>query len=222
LGGAPPSAKVLQEAIRAFDAARASLRALRKVLSPRAFSEALARFHFEGLPTVLAPPSLSHPISNFELRTSNLELASRLPLAIVGSPFRLPDFRLFDLVEKASGFVALDATASGEASLPAPADASLLVADPLEALVQAYFDTIPDAFRRPNTRFYEWLGSEIERRGIRGVIFRNYVWCDTWRAEAQRLKEWAPVPVLVLDSIDEENADSRVAARIQAFLEMLR
>jgi len=88
-------------------------------------------------------------------------------------------------------------------------------------LADAYF-SIPDASRRPNSPLYEWLKTELEQTGARGVIFHHYIWCDAWRAEFTRLKEWVDLPVLGLDS-DSHNETSlaRSQTRIRAFLEML-
>ena len=90
----------------------------------------------------------------------------------------------------------------------------------------AYFDSIPDAFRRPDSGLFQWLGRELAARQVRGIIFRRYVWCDLWHAELQRLKKWSPVPVLEIDAgatsgSDDAGARNRVQGRIEAFLEML-
>ena len=95
--------------------------------------------------------------------------------------------------------------------------------DPLDELARIYFDAIPDAFRRPNTRLYEWLGREVSARSVRGIILRRYPVCDLWHAELERLRTWSDVPVLDLDvETGDEGEASRTLARIEAFLEMLR
>ena len=111
----------------------------------------------------------------------------------------------------------------GERTLPRPFDLERMANDPMQEMAGAYFDWIPDMFRRPNTKLYEWLGREIAAREVRGIIFRRYVWCDLWHAELQRLIEWSPVPVLGIDAgPDDISAPNRVQGRIEAFLEMLR
>ena len=145
-----------------------------------------------------------------------------VPLALVGGPLTDEDSSLFDLVERAGGCVVLDATEGGERTLPAPFDPERTRTDPLEELVNAYF-TIPDVFRRPNGRLYEWLGREIAAKGVRGILFRRYLWCDLWHAELHRLRSWSPVPVLDLDAVGEEDsALARTVGRLEAFLEMLQ
>ena len=144
-------------------------------------------------------------------------------LAVLGGPLLESDYTFFDLMEQAGGRVVLDATEGGERTMPRPFDPAKVAADPLQELADAYFDSIPDAFRRPNSGLYEWLGRELAARQVRGIIFRRYVWCDLWHAELQRLKQWSPVPVLEIDvGSDDASAPNRVQGRIEAFLEMLR
>ncbi len=145
-----------------------------------------------------------------------------LPLALVGGPLLREDFGLFRLIEQAGGRVVLDGTETGERTWPAPFDRVRLAADPFAELVQSYFGTIPDAFRRPDTLLHDWLGREIAAHGVRGVILHRYVWCDNWHAEVYRLRETLRVPVLDLDGSGAGGSEeARAAARIRAFVEML-
>lgn len=51
----------------------------------------------------------------------------------------------------------------------------------------------------------------------------RYVWCDKWSAALVWLKELITLPVFDLDTGDsDKNSQSRLATRIQAFLELLR
>ena len=208
LGGEAPTNAGLAEVMDEYDTARAKLRAARGRLSARQLSQAIASFH----------------------RTGNLEYAPErpsasrggIPLALVGGPLLRDHFDLFDLIERAGGDVVLDATTSGERTLPAPFDRRRLRADPLGVLAEAYFGHIPDAFRRPNSQLYTWLKRETAQRGVRGILFRHYLWCDTWHAEAQRMKEWTELPLLTLVAGDEVGANGHVRSRVQSFLEMLR
>jgi benzoyl-CoA reductase/2-hydroxyglutaryl-CoA dehydratase subunit BcrC/BadD/HgdB len=149
--------------------------------------------------------------------------ARGIPLAILGGPLMETDRDFFALVERAGGRIVLDATEGAERTSPRPFDAERVATNPLEELADAYFDGIPDAFRRPNTALYEWLGRELAARQVRGIILRRYLWCDLWHAELQRLREWSPAPVLEIDvGPDDIGAPNRVQGRIEAFLEMLR
>lgn len=206
VGGQAPTPETLMRAVADGDDARALLRDARGLLPPRRFSEAVAQFHRDGrFASDSAPAHVPHGV----------------PLALLGGPMRPAHFGLFDLIERAGGTVALDGTESGERTLPPPFDRRLMKDDPFAALVDAYF-RIPDAFRRPNSLLYAWLKETIAARGIRGVVLRHYTWCDTWHAEAQRMKEWLPVPLLALTAGADDTVDAHTRSRIEAFLEMAR
>jgi len=145
-----------------------------------------------------------------------------VPLAIVGGPLMQRDRVLFDTVRDCGGQIVLDATETGQRGQPEAFDRRRLAEEPLTELAQAYFH-IPDASRRPNSELYQWLKEELARAGARGILFHHYVWCDKWHAEFTRLKEWAKLPVLRLDSEGEGEMNSaRVRNRIHAFLETLQ
>jgi benzoyl-CoA reductase/2-hydroxyglutaryl-CoA dehydratase subunit BcrC/BadD/HgdB len=89
-------------------------------------------------------------------------------------------------------------------------------------LAQTYFQ-IPDAARRPNSELYRWLKDQLTQVDARGILFHHYVWCDKWRAEFTRLKEWVGLPVLRLDSEGDGRIDVvRTRNRVRAFMEMLQ
>jgi len=208
-GGSSPSSVRLAEIMLDYDRRRHDLLARRSSLSPRRFSEAIARFHRDGaLEPVGEPRELSASLDG-------------VSVALVGAPLLRPHFALFDLIESAGGRVVLDGTTTGERTMPPPFDRRAVRHDPLGLLSDVYFGAIPDAFRRPNSLLYEWLEKELAGRDVRGAVFIRQTWCDTWHGEAQRMKEWAPVPLLVLDMGLGEEIDGRTVSRIQSFLEVL-
>ena len=206
LGGAAPSPDELADVMGDYGARRWDLRSARGTVSPRRYAEMIARFHQDG--TV----DLAHSESGY--------LAGGVPLALVGGPLMRHHFALFDLVESVGGHVVLDGTSTGERTMPAPFDRREMGDAPFLTLVDAYFGAIPDAFRRPNSDLYQWLKTEMTQRAVRGIILWRYVWCDTWHAEVERMREWAPVPVLAVDA-DEQPIDRQTASRIQSFVEVL-
>jgi benzoyl-CoA reductase/2-hydroxyglutaryl-CoA dehydratase subunit BcrC/BadD/HgdB len=219
LGGRAPSGDELVGVMLEYDARRSALRAAGGHLPARRYAEAIAAFHARGeLPGDLFPPAQrpgSHAASPQE--------GHRVPLALIGGPMVRQDLMLFDLVERSGGCIVLNGTETGERMLPAPLDRRQVRDDPLMEMTRAYFGTIPDVSRRPNSELYAWLGRNLRERGARGLVFRRHVWCDLWHAELHRVKEWANVPVLDLDDGDgAEAAPARLAGRIEAFLEMLR
>lgn len=210
LGGTRPGPEQLADTMQRFDAGRNALRAMRSHVRPRQFTEAIMRFQ-QGDWTVLS-----------ETRRG-VAASPGVPLALAGGPLMQTDLELFDAIQRAGGAVVLDATATGERTLPRSFDRRALLDDPLEELADAYFGSIPDAFRRPNAGLYEWLKGVFEDRGVRGVVLRHYVWCDMWQAETLRLRERGGVPVLALDVAEEDpSLLGRAAGRIRAFVEALR
>lgn len=207
LGGEAPSHSELVAVARRYDERREALRSTRTRLGALHYWKALADFARSGESDIDAAGT---PPADGAVR-----------LALVGGPMMQHEKQLFDLIERTGGTVVLDATVSGELGLPPPIDGERLAADPFAALADAYWQ-IPDASRRPNDRLYEWLEQRIAERQVQGIVFRHYTWCDTWHGEAQRLKEWAPVPVVVTVAGAEEQLDHHLASRIEAFIEMLR
>jgi len=207
LGGKHPAAADLAAVMLDHDERRAALRAARGRLSPRAFSEAIARFHRDGT-----------------LESNSDEAPPRkrgVPVALVGGPLLPHHFELFDLIEESGGTVALDATGTGERTLPAPLDRREVRRDPMAVLAGAYFGSIPDAFRRPNSGLYVWLKNELAARDIAGILFIRHTWCDTWHAEAQRMKEWSLLPFITVESSGDSRVDGRTVSRVQSFMEVL-
>lgn len=207
LGGAPPTRERLASVMAEFDRQRVCLRDARSRLSARQFAEALAQFH-AGQPLDLQGTSVA-------------ARSAGIPVALVGSPLMRKHLGIMDLIETAGGEVVLDATGAGELALLPPFDRRCMHDDPFEVLADTYFNEIPDAFRRPNNLLYQYLKNAIKQRDVRGVIFRCYLWCDTWHAEAQRVRDWAPIPTLILDA-EEQDVDQRTVSRIQAFIEVLK
>jgi len=207
LGGTPPTTDYLAEVMIEYDEKRAQLRAARGKLSARVYSEAIAEFNRYG--------HFNHDSNN------TAQITEGVPLALVGSPLLPHLFDLFDLLQEAGGNVVLDATTTGERTLPAAFNRRALREDPLQILASAYFDFIPDAFRRPNSLLYQWLKEKINERGIQGIIVLRYTWCDTWSGEVQRMKEWCRLPVIAVDIGDETSISARTVSRIQSLLEVL-
>lgn len=150
----------------------------------------------------------------------DLSSASGLPIALLGGP--VPDSdEVFSLIERAGGYVALDGTETGERTRPQLIHAGRFADGLVGAIADAYF-AIPDPFRRPNTRFYDWLGRGLRERGIRAVVLRRYVWCDTWRAEAERIREFAGLPFLEIEVAETGSDAERTLSRLQSLMETLK
>jgi benzoyl-CoA reductase/2-hydroxyglutaryl-CoA dehydratase subunit BcrC/BadD/HgdB len=205
LGGKEPLNSVLSEVMAEHDVRRSAIQALRGRTEPRQFSEAIAKFHATGA---------------VEEVNADYRLDDGVPVALLGGPLMSSAFGLFDLVEEFGGTVVLDGSETGERTMPRPFDRRRLGDEPLLELADAYFGGIPDAFRRPNSELYAWLKREVEQRDIRGIMLVRHLWCDTWHAEVERLREWLAIPLLDVDMSGEDPVASN-RMRIQAFLETI-
>jgi benzoyl-CoA reductase/2-hydroxyglutaryl-CoA dehydratase subunit BcrC/BadD/HgdB len=195
----------------AYDSARKSILEAGSNLSARQYAETIAAFNRDG-------PS---NMPNKQLNTQ--PLSNGISLAIIGGPMIKQDLEIFDIVEQSGGNIVLDATETSERGMCATFDRRGLCDNPLMELSRAYFGSIPDASRRPNSELYNWLKQKLADRAVRGIIFRRYLWCDTWHAELGRLKDWAGLPVLDIDvGGDSRTQHIRTPNRIRAFLEMLQ
>lgn len=208
LGGTRPSAEELAHVMYEYDARRTAIRDATGILPARQLADTIARFHRDGVVDVDGPGAT--------------RVRPGIPIALVGGPLLPQHFGIFDVIEQTGGTVVLDGTTSGERTMPAPFDRRRLHDEPLLTLADAYFGSIPDAFRRPNTQLYQWLAGELRDRDVRGIILRCYTWCDTWRAEAERMKQWANVPLLLITGGADERVEAHTVSRIESFIEILR
>jgi benzoyl-CoA reductase/2-hydroxyglutaryl-CoA dehydratase subunit BcrC/BadD/HgdB len=142
-------------------------------------------------------------------------------LALVGGPlFENERKELVNGLGKLDARLVLDASEFGERTLAAAFDPNALDSNPFEELVRAYFDVIPDAFRRPDTMLHDWLMQRFRERNVQGVLIRRHVFCDLWNGAASRIRERSGLPTLDLHvGQGEDAAASRTWGRIEAFLE---
>jgi benzoyl-CoA reductase/2-hydroxyglutaryl-CoA dehydratase subunit BcrC/BadD/HgdB len=140
-----------------------------------------------------------------------------IPLALAGAHPMAEDGLWMGLFEKQAGRIVADLT------LPdAPRFDRRSAGAPFEELADACFDAIEEIFQRPNSRFYRRLDRELRRVPVKGLVVRRYLWCDLWRAEIERLRQWAPLPVLDLEISGRVESDRhRLSTRIQSFMEMV-
>ncbi|MHC4122125.1 MAG: 2-hydroxyacyl-CoA dehydratase [Planctomycetota bacterium] len=209
LGGKPPSNSDLAEIMLEYNTKRALILAVRKNLTSRQYSEAIAKFNQDSKSNITGSV------------TDKESLTGGVSLAIIGGPLLREDFDIFDVVENSGGRIVLDATETGERGMCGRFDHHRVHDNPLIELAIAYFGSIPDASRRPNSQLYDWFECKLAHRGVRGIIFRRYTWCDIWHAELYRLKQWTKLPVLDMDvNGDEKDLSTRTTQRIKAFVEM--
>lgn len=216
LGGSAPSSERLAQVMRDYEQARARLQAGQASMSARSFVEqlfALCQHPAEAVADFGQELPTDRPCSRTRPAT---------PLALIGGPLMRESLPILDKIESAGGRVVLDATETGERSLPGLFDRQQLDQAPLQALAGAYFGAIADAFRRPDSLLYSWLADRLAPRGARGIIFVRQVWCDLWHAQLGRVREWSSLPVLDLDLGGGQSAWASLAIRVESFLEILR
>lgn len=208
-GGREPTSRQLELTIERYDDRRTAALETRPNMSARQWAEKLVSLRSDSTSGILA-----------ETATDS---GDGISLALIGGPLLAEDGSFLELVENSGGRIVVNASEDGERTLPGLVDRRHLKDDPLDELVRIYFDTIPDVFRRPNTRLYEWLGEHLSAHSVRGIIFLRYPFCDLWHAELHRLRQWSEVPVLDIDvATGKQGESSRTRGRIEAFLEMFR
>ncbi len=143
-------------------------------------------------------------------------------IALVGGPLRKQDAWIAEHLQHAGATIVLDATETGERTLPAPFDEARVRTDPLAELARAYFLTIPDAFRRPDSLLHDYLSREVQARRIRGILLIRCVWCDQWHAQVARIKDSLGVPVVEIDLGQDDHDTPRIKTRIDSLLDMVR
>ena len=208
-GGREPTSEQVLAIVEQYDAQRASAFESRSRMSAGQWAQTLVELRGDLATNIVEtePPPADEGI----------------PLALIGGPLLADDDSFLEMVECAGGRIVVDATEGGERTMPARVDRSHLKDDPMDELVRMYFDTIPDVFRRPNTRLYQWLGNQVSAWAVRGIILRRYPFCDLWHAELHRLRQSIDMPVLDIDvGVSDGGEESRTLGRIEAFLEMLR
>jgi benzoyl-CoA reductase/2-hydroxyglutaryl-CoA dehydratase subunit BcrC/BadD/HgdB len=206
LGGSAPTPKILRREMLQAGLARSRLLDAATSSAARPYAEAVARFHRDG---IFSAPAAAMP-------------GARVPLAIVGGPFCAPHWPLLDVIENAGGRVVLNATETGERSLLPAFDSSAVRDDPFDAMADACFNGIADAFQRPNKSLYSWLKPRLLDRQVQGLVLWHFTACDLWRAEVATLREVSGLPVLPLEAGEAPGISRRQIDRVEAFVETLK
>jgi hypothetical protein len=220
LGGTCPDNSALAAVSLDYEQARRRLLDAAATLGARQFQESLRQLH--QLPPADVSTWSPAAVGQANEKAMTPDCARRVPLAVLGGPLPDKSLKLLDLIEQAGGQVVLDATETGRRGLPARPDLARLADDPLAELAAMYFGGIGDAFRRPDSLLYEWLGRQIALCRPRGIILIHQVWCDLWHAQLGRLREWSTLPVLQIVDGGDDSARASASTRIESFMEILR
>lgn len=152
------------------------------------------------------------------LKIDNLLNANSKRLMICGSPLTPGDIKFLEMIEKTGAEIVADATCTGDRRIDfeIPEDG-----DPLKNLATAYFDKPPCIRSRPNDDFFDYAKNLASTRKVDGIIWRTVRFCDLWFSEFQRAQKILGLPMLNLDMTYSDTGSSRVAVRVEAFLENL-
>ncbi len=145
-----------------------------------------------------------------------------IPVAIVGGHLLREHIELVETIERCGGRVNLDTGEESDRVRPVLPEGSDGERDAVEILTRAYFDMIPDVFRRPDNAFDRWLNLRLKEEKIEGIVFYSYLWCDLWRCKHRQIAADIPLPALHVELGPEVRLQSRTITRIEAFLESLR
>jgi benzoyl-CoA reductase/2-hydroxyglutaryl-CoA dehydratase subunit BcrC/BadD/HgdB len=152
------------------------------------------------------------------LAVDNVIRADAKRLMICGSPLTPGDIKFLEMIEKAGAEIVADATCTGDRRIDFEIKED---GDPLRNLSQAYFDRPPCIRARPNDEFFDYTKDIIQKRNVDAVIWRTVRFCDLWSSEFQRAQKILDLPMLNLDMTYSDTNSSRVAVRVEAFLENL-
>jgi len=203
LGGHAP--RDLETIVPRYNAARQFLLKWISSASSKAGAEAITRF-LDNASVPTKQPSMASP-------------PGAIPVALVGGPVPQSEWDIFDTIENAGGWVALNGTENGERALEPVGEFHDIGID---WMIDSYATRCVDIFQRPNRRFYEWLKKESTVRRIKAILLWSHVNCDLWRAEVQSLKEAFHLPVLSVETNETRADAARARTRIEAFMESLQ
>ena len=206
LGGVKPEPVDLVSIMLEYQEVRKKLLAQQGISTGKSFAEKLAYFGETGkIKEDAEPYSKGLP---------------QVPIGLIGGPLTGDHFDLFDAFSEQGASVVINGTETGERVLPGRFDLRRLNDAPMQVLTEAYFVSFPDVFERPNNRIFTWMKQVIAARGVRGMVFIRYVWCDKWHSEVQRFREALSIPLLDIE-LEGEQIGERTKNRIQAFMEAL-
>ena len=216
LGGSRPTDQHLSQTMLAFCRSRQVLRTQGQFFTSR---RSVERLHQLCQCLTAELETFAAGVAN-EVRGS-VAADGPIPLAVIGGPMTADELSVLDMIENCGGRIVLNATESGQRVLPAAFDISRAQAAPLAELTRAYFGSIGEIFRRPDSMLMESLGCEIARCRPKGIVLLRQVWCDLWHAQVRRIRQQMNLPLLELD-LDGKTPPGSLANRLQAFMEVLQ
>lgn len=174
----------------------------------------------------LAHLSFISPVSDLLKYLDQIESAlepcspREIRLMVVGSPIGYGDRFLKDaLTNYPEAQIVYDATCTGarafEIDIP-------LSGDILANIATGYFTRPPCIWRRPNTQFYQYIKDLITKYQINGIIYKTLKFCDLWKFEFKRFKDWVGLPTVHIENTYSYAQSAQVNKRISIFMDMIK
>lgn len=91
----------------------------------------------------------------------------------------------------------------------------------LAGLKETYYNQPPCIFKRPNSKFYDWIRTKIAELNCVGIVAWTLDYCDIYEFEMSTIEKSFDLPVLRIRSDFSYQNLSQLRTRIGAFGEML-
>jgi benzoyl-CoA reductase/2-hydroxyglutaryl-CoA dehydratase subunit BcrC/BadD/HgdB len=168
----------------------------------------------------LREESHSRIIETLRSAQGDMPMNDKIRLLIVGSPIGYGDNFIQKALEKyPNATIVYDATCTGnrfiEIDIP-------LSGDIIANIASAYFNRPPCVWRRPNSGFYQYIKKVVDKYRVQGVIYKTLKFCDLWKYEAKRFKDWVNLPVIQIENTYSPAQNAQISKRIAAFLETFK
>jgi len=151
---------------------------------------------------------------------TSLRRDGNIPICLLGSHLPIPFDDLDAIIGRTGGYIAVNGLETADRCTP---DLSKFRAgggpdEIIAYIADAYFNSIRDVFRRPNSDFYRWIALQIKKEMPKGILLVRNSWCDQWAIEAIRLRNWSKLPTLELEFTSNAISMSAIS-RTEAFME---
>jgi benzoyl-CoA reductase subunit C len=144
----------------------------------------------------------------------------RVPIYVRGKVWDPPG--VMGLLDKLGLLVVEDEIVTGFRSIAKDAD---LNGDPIEALVNRHFATIPYAgYHLEPSQIVQGFLARVQEAGAKGVVFLNPKFCEAAGFDTpdfQKALEKADIPSLILETSSRGGSLEQVRLRLEAFREMI-
>jgi benzoyl-CoA reductase/2-hydroxyglutaryl-CoA dehydratase subunit BcrC/BadD/HgdB len=144
----------------------------------------------------------------------------KIRLLLVGSPIGHGDNFIQKALEKYPEVdIVYDATCAGHRFFEIDI---ALSGDIVANIAAGYFSRPPCIWQRPNSQFYQYIQTIIDKYRVDGIIYKTLKFCDLWKYEAKRFADWAKKPVIQIENTYSPAQSAQINKRIGAFIETIK